>query len=244
MTFLDDGTALVRMPSWALYDGKWDWKAWLEETFARLAAKKTKALILDLRGNEGGLDVGDLVLAHLIDHDLIVDGYSRKVRYRRVPDALIPYLDTWDKSFRDWGAEAMNPKDGFYDLKGEEPSGPKVIHPLAPRFAGRVAVLADGSNSSATFQFDQVAQEQHLAVLVGQPTGGNQRGINGGAFFFLRLPYSRLEADLPLIANFPSRPRPDAGLAPDVLASPTAQDIAQGTDVALAAARRTLSLGR
>ena len=51
--------------------------------------------------------------------------------------------------------------------------------------------------------------------------------------FFLRLPNSGLEVDLPLIATFPSTPQPDAGLTPDVLVSETASDIAQGRDVVL-----------
>ena len=39
-------------------------------------------------------------------------------------------------------------------------------------------------------------------MLVGQMTGGNQRGINGGAFFFVTLSNSQLEVDLPLVGNF------------------------------------------
>jgi hypothetical protein len=54
-----------------------------------------------------------------------------------------------------------------------------------------------------------------LARIYGQPTGGNQRGINGGSFFFVRLPNSGLEADLPLVGVFPKEPKPDAGLLPD-----------------------------
>ncbi len=62
------------------------------------------------------------------------------------------------------------------------------------------------------------------------PTGGNQRGINGGGFFFVRLPISGLEADLPLVGFFPDGPRPDRGLHPDVRIDPTADDIAAGYD--------------
>ena len=49
-------------------------------------------------------------------------------------------------------------------------------------------------------------------VLVGQPTGGNQRGITGGAFFFLRLPNSKIEVDVPLIGQYPATEQPDGGL--------------------------------
>jgi hypothetical protein len=73
-----------------------------------------------------------------------------------------------------------------------------------------------------------------LGTLVGRPSGGNQRGINGGAFFFLRLPKSQIEMDLPLIGNFPASPQNDAGLTPDVLVTPTLQDIIEGKDAEMA----------
>ena len=79
-------------------------------------------------------------------------------------------------------------------------------------------------------------QRAHLATLVGASTGGNQRGINGGAFFFIRLPNSHIEVDLPLIGTFPTRPRPDAGLEPDIRVAITPEDVAHGIDAPLAAA--------
>ena len=60
-------------------------------------------------------------------------------------------------------------------------------------------MLIDAQNSSATFQFANFIQTNRPGRLIGQPTGGNRRGINGGAFFFLRLPASGLEADVPLM---------------------------------------------
>ena len=73
-----------------------------------------------------------------------------------------------------------------------------------------------------------------LGTPVGQATGGNQRGINGGAFFFLRLPNSKLGLDVPLIASFPPGDVPDAGIMPDIAVVPSAEDIAAGRDAELA----------
>ena len=101
-------------------------------------------------------------------------------------------------------------------------------------------VLCDASNSSATFQFAQAVQQSGAATLLGETTGGNRRGINGGAFFFLRLPASGLEVDLPLIAGFPDTPQPDAGIEPDVAVPTTAGDIASGRDPQMAAATRLI----
>jgi hypothetical protein len=84
-------------------------------------------------------------------------------------------------------------------------------------------------------------QANKLGVLVGTPTGGNLRGINGGAFFFLRLPASGLEADLPVIGTFPSGPQPDQGLIPDIMVSDTVNDIVSGRDAVL---DRALAIGR
>lgn len=96
----------------------------------------------------------------------------------------------------------------------DDPAG-SVIQPKAPRFRGKVRVLVGPVNSSATFQFALTMQESKLGTLVGQPTGGNRRGINGGAFYFLRLPNSGIEVDLPLVALFPVREEEDRGVEPD-----------------------------
>ena len=180
------------MPAWTLYDSKWDWKSWLNEKIDSAAQDHALALILDLRGNEGGDDVGNEIIAHLIDEPITLSPMRRLVRYRKVPDDLLPYLDTWDKSFRDWGPAAVDIPDAWRTAPHEvsylkltrydDDATGDVIKPSGQRFRGRVFVLIDATNSSATFQFAQNIQRHHLGLLIGQPTGGSLRGINGGAF--------------------------------------------------------------
>ncbi len=242
----DDGIATLRMPSWALYDSTWDWKAFLRDAFAQLHARRARALVIDLRGNEGGIDVGEEILPHLVSVPLALRDAPPLVRYRAVPEALAPFLDTWDKTFRNWGDAAEPFDDRYFRLTRFEESkdGDRTLPPRAPRFDGRVFVLVGATNSSATFQFAQAVQQGKVGTLVGQPTGGNQRGINGGAFFFLRLPRSGLEVDLPLIARFQGESLPDAGIVPDMLVEPTIADIAQQRDVERAAVMAVLSKTR
>jgi hypothetical protein len=230
-------TAVLSMPDWSLYDSKWDWKGWLTAAFEQIERRGATGLVIDVRANEGGLDCGDEVIARLIDAPLAPEKRLRLVRYRRAPEPLWPYLDTWDPSFKDWGAAAKPYDDRFFALDQTEDDGRAVgeIRPLGPRFRGKVAVLIGPQNSSATFQFANRIRTERLGVLVGEPTGGNRRGINGGAFFFLRLPESGLEADLPVIGSFPTTPQPDAGLLPDISAPLMAEDIAAGRDPAMAA---------
>jgi hypothetical protein len=241
LTFTKENVAVLAMPSWALYDSKWDWRGFLASAFEKMHSERAKGLVIDLRGNEGGLDCGNDIIARLIDRDLPLETYERRVRFRVTPANLDSYLDTWDSSFKSLGKDATDLGDGFFRLepeKGEDDNS--LIHPKGPRFAAPVVVLIDSQNSSATFQFANTIRRAKLGTLCGEPTGGNQRGINGGAFFFFRLPASGLEADLPLIGTFPHTAKPDAGLMPDLSAVPGAADIAKGRDPAMEAAIKSV----
>lgn len=225
-TMRDDGIAVLQMDGWALFDSKWDWKAWLNDRLDSLAG--AKGLIVDIRENEGGLDCGDVILSRLAKKDIIKPKARRLVRYEKTPAHLDPYLDTWDKSFRDWGNQAEKLDDRFFSLKRWDDGG--VLTAKTPSVTVPMAVLTSAQNSSATYQFASLAKQLGLGTLIGETTGGNQRGINGGAFFFARLPESGIEFDVPLIGYFPDRKMPDAGITPDINVAVSAADIANGYD--------------
>lgn len=227
-----DGVAVLTMPGWALYDSKWDWRGWLDERLASL--KGAKGLVVDLRDNEGGIDAGDAILARLIDRPLASPGMEQRIRFRRTPTDLDRYLDTWDDSFRTLGVGADDLGGGWLQRPG--PAGDDTIAPAGPRLTVPVAALVGPVNSSATHQFALRAKDSGLIRLFGRTTGGNRRGINGGCFFFLRLPDSGIECDVPLVGTFPVVPQPDAGVLPDVAVTDTAADIAAGRDPTLEAA--------
>jgi Peptidase family S41 len=235
---LDSHTGYLSMPSWVLYRSSWNWQAYLDETFESLVTGGATDLVIDLRGNEGGNNVGDVLVSHLVTMPVPRQAVNRLVRYRKLPDDLSPYLNTWDPTFKDWGMAAIDSTDRFYRLRrsADDDAG-GVIQPALPRFSGKVWILIGAQNSSATFEFAQTIRQNQLGTLVGQTTGGNLRGINGGAFFFLRLPRSGIEIDVPLIGQFPDYEPPDAGLQPDILITPTVEDIASGRDAELEAVR-------
>lgn len=231
-TMRDDGLVVLRMYGWGLYNSSWDWAGWLNDRLDGLNG--AKGLIVDIRENEGGLDCGDLILARLAGRDITKPKFNRLVRFVKTPDHLNRYLDTWDDSFRDWSGKIEAKQGGFYRLKQDAES---MITPAASKKLNvPMAVLTSAQNSSATFQFAQLVKQLRLGTLVGEVTGGNQRGINGGAFFFARLPDSGIEFDVPLIGYFPEGKMPDAGITPDIAVAMTAKAIESGDDPQLQAA--------
>jgi hypothetical protein len=227
--------AVMTMPGWGLYNSKWDWRGWIDYEMDRLVTDRVPALIVDIRANEGGEDCGDVLLERIVEWRVTADPARRLVRYRELPADLRPYCDTWDRSFDKLGADARRYDDRFLELAGTDRDA-AVIAPRGKRYDGKLIVLTGPENSSATFAFIQTVQREKLGTLVGEPTGGNRRGINGGCFYFLRLPETGLEVDLPLIGTFPRVMPPDAGIVPDVAAPRTPRSIAKGGDPAMAAA--------
>lgn len=227
-----DGIAVLDMPGWALYDSKWNWQAWLSDRLDSLSG--ARGLIIDIRANEGGNDCGDPILARLIDADLPGVASEQRLRFTSLPPILAPHVSTWDPRFKTMGVGAKPLGSGFY----ERPGGARLttIARADKRITVPVAALIGPTNSSATFQFANLCKASGKVRLFGEETGGNRRGINGGAFFFTTLPASGIEFDLPLVGYFPTGRQPDAGIAPDVSVRVTARDIASGEDRAMAAA--------
>lgn len=225
-TMRPDGIAILRMDSWAMFNNKWDWERWLNERLDSL--KGAKGLIVDIRKNEGGNNCGDVILSRLAASVVPMPLSRRLVRYRKVPDHLNRYLDTWDDSFRDWGNNLRRYNDQFFE-QIEITNNPSIV-PKAPCIDVPMTVLIGPQNSSATFQFALKCRLSRLGTLIGETTGGNLRGINGG-FFFATLPESGIKFDVALVGYFPDGPMPsDSGLKPDIYVPLRVGDIAQGTD--------------
>jgi C-terminal processing protease CtpA/Prc len=97
-------------------------------------------------------------------------------------------------------------------------------------YRGKTYILIGAENSSATFQFAQLAKQSKAATLVGQTTGGNLRGLNGGQLAWIVLPNSGVAVDIPLLAATYTRTTPDAGIAPDIPVNPSFEARAAGRD--------------
>ncbi|MBX9902476.1 MAG: S41 family peptidase, partial [Burkholderiaceae bacterium] len=133
------------------------------------------------------------------------------------------YLDTWDFSFFDRTGQVeritQGPATGKYSFKPNA-AQQLTIEPVAPsarRYQGQAYLLVGPENSSATFILADLAQKSQAAILVGQPTGGNQRGLNGGQLLWVNLPNSGVGVDIPLLASTYELTTPDQSVTPDVV---------------------------
>ncbi len=99
-------------------------------------------------------------------------------------------------------------------------------------------------NSSAGFLLARNAKASGAAFLVGRPTGGNLRGLNGGQLAWLTLPETGVAVDIPLLAHFTEGEPPDAGVLPDLRLGEDFADEVAGIDVEMVAAQRQITRWR
>ncbi len=239
---LDGRTIRLTFPDFVTWrDAKFDWKKWLADSFNTIRQLKADAVILDLRQCEGG---NDEVVTELLR-------YLAPKPFNRVPERMLwrvdhfapnqlQFLDTWNPALKTMtAADFVATSDGYFERRSDR-AARVPIRPHAQAFTGKVYALCSPRNSSASFQLLQELQANHIATLVGQPTGGNRRGTTGGQFVMLRLPNTGFEVDVPLIAHSPIRAQPDQGLEPDEEVAFTVEDLRTGTDPDIARVRELL----
>ena len=232
-TFRVDGeVATLTIPTFAFWRSDFKPEVFLARTFG--AIRHLPYLVIDLRRNEGGDDaIGRLLLGHLLRARASFPGYRVESAYERVPYALARYLDTWDFDFFDRTGQVTKGPGRNWRL----PDRPGArVEPDALNYPGRVIALVGPQNSSAGFLLARALKSTGAATLVGQTTGGNQRGLNGGQLAWITLPASGVGVDIPLLASVYAGDAPDAGVTPDVPVTPRFADAAAGIDTEMQAA--------
>ena len=154
------------------------------------------------------------------------------------------YSDELKSGLRDGlPSSAYRKFDGqYFEITGRE-SYP-AVEPYESRFTGRTFIIADSSNASATFQFLDYVQQFKLATIVGQPTGGNRQGINGGNYFFLSLPNSKVEIDIPVYFQAPLLSQPDRGVVPEFVVKREPRDVGNVFDREMDTIRKMIGTER
>lgn len=192
---IDGNTAVMTLPTFSFWNSDFDWSGFIDHAFAELNTKNIPNLIIDIRLNEGGDGaIGGKILTHLVKKPFEFTSDQSTTAYERAPYKLAKYLDTWDFSFFDRTGQVekitSGTASGMYRFLPNYKKQ-QMIEPVTTPYAGKTYLLISAENSSATFQFAFLSKQSAAATLVGQSTGGNQRGLNGGQLAWVVLQIGR-----------------------------------------------------
>jgi len=242
--WLNANTAIMQINSLASWDNSFRFGKFYEAAVTEYNQKKGQNLIIDIRNCEGGdLWNAKQLIRHLIMKPIVINEQQDCWAYISMDSTLNQYIDNqWAYQWRyrndnDFvrlpSGQYRSKKDG----KGQR------LDPSDLHLTGRVFLLTSATNSSAAWQFASVMREHSLATLVGQETGGNRKGITAGSLFFMVLPNTKIEVDVPLIGMdyTEAAKRVDMGIKPDVYVKPTMKAIVASIDQELAAVKNLLT---
>lgn len=235
---LNDSTCYFKIGTFSFFGEKNPFARIIDSLFLSLSDnRKIKNLILDLRTNEGGSTAArNALLKYILPKNFEAKNYQERQFYSflEVPKRLLPFLNTWDDSFFDPKPDSIFKKNewGFYEDQSEKSKNFEDFTINPNSFKGNIFLMTSPVNSSAAFEFAWVFKQYKAGKIVGEKTGGTKQGLNGGRFFFLRLPYSRIEIDLPFIYQAHVG-QPDEGVTPDYIVAATQQGIYNGKDTQL-----------
>ncbi len=243
--WLDDKTAIMTINDFGNYDGKYDFGKFYATSVADYKAKNGKNLIIDVRKNEGGNGSEMFKLVqYLIEKPIEYVEIQNTWQMLKIDTSLIKYVDN-----KKWAFPWFRQSEKGYDKtpmgqwKGKDADKPQIFQPNNERFAGNIFLLSSPTHSSATFMMVDTFKKHKLATVIGQTTGGNQKGVTASALFFMLLPHSKIEIDVPLVGTdlAIAKNLPDAGITPDIYVKPNILDVVNGIDTEMEVVKKMIS---
>ncbi len=200
----------------------------LTDAFRSLEEKKTPGLVIDLRGNGGGMDeYGKFLFAHVMDRPFL---YYWALETRKDRYDLFRYTGESAKDAEELARPLSKNSRGWFDVLGHPNRGLQATR--KPHFSGRVAILVDGGSFSATGETTSAFHYYKKAVFFGEECGSGYYGNTSGFMVTATLPTTRLQVRVPLVLytmavdGYPK----DRGIVPDFPVTPTIEDLLAGRD--------------
>jgi hypothetical protein len=189
-------TAIIRLDAFA---GN-GYEKFLENSFKTLKTKGIKNLIIDLRGNDGGVGYyGNMLYSYIT---------LKEYKYTNPCEAIIG--DPKDSIFKYgrvdsdiWKYKPKGTQKGRYYLTKlpRKVFSEKPYKPNKNNFTGSVFVLIDVKSYSTSAEFSAVAQYNKRAKFIGRETGGGYCGNTSTMDFILILPKTGIGVAIPLVKS-------------------------------------------
>ena len=229
------GVARLRIRA---FDGS-QFPAMLDSAFRALRERGTKSLILDLRGNGGGVDeYGALLVSYFAKHPF---RYFDHIHLT----TIAPSFATWlPRTFDAMRAGTVADSSGGFRVTPSLHPGVGEQRPASHPFLGKLVVLIDGGSFSTTADVAAQLRSRERATFVGEETAGTYEGNTSGLNALIVLPNSRLRLKIMMYGYWNAvKPaaKPGHGTIPDHFVTRRVGDLLKGIDAGL---ERAITLAR
>ena len=228
LKFLDDGKiAVLTIRHWYHYaneDRKITFSDFLKASFEQIHENGTSNLIIDVRDDDGGLDVPVIELFAFLWNQPFRD-YRDIICNAREFDFF-----KYDPDAKPVG-DLVRRADGKFHLLKQ--AGLRLQQPLQPHYAGRVFALMNGGSFSSSTEFLTLLHFYKRAKFIGEEPAGAYYGYTCGRMVNPILPNSKLELRFGLLTFYQDvsgYKHPDRGVIPDYPVTYTIGDVLAGKD--------------
>ncbi|TDD76953.1 S41 family peptidase [Flavobacterium caseinilyticum] len=225
----DSSVAVLKIRSFKIGD----YKSFYRESFAKIAAYNSKALILDLRNNGGGrvTEIADLysyltysTFVFLDKSEVVSKSSLFKGAYFYGGSVGVKALKTiFSPIIYSYILFTVNKKqDGKKYFKTQ--TKPRTMNKNA--FKGKVYVLINGGSFSASSIISSNLKGSKRALFVGEETGGAFNGTVAGFMPRVKLPHSNIQIRMGVMYMAPhfKTTTDGRGIFPDMQIIPTIED--------------------
>lgn len=205
--------------------------------------QSARSIILDLRGNGGGVD---LYGAYLVSRFL-----TQPFRYfdRIHLSTIAPTFATWKAStFEELRNGTVPDANGGHLVKASLHAGVEMQPPAEKPFTGSLIVLIDGESFSTTADVAATLHHHKRARFVGEETAGGYSGNTSGLNAQITLPNSKLRLKIMMYDYYNAVSAAPTGSAmwgrgtiPDEIVTRRMSDVLNRTDAPLSRAIAMLS---
>ncbi len=230
---VNEEKAVLTIPQFYPMKGEMNFYKFLKNAFNQLRKKHISTLIIDVRGNEGGIEKYGIELYRYLAKAPFTYYDHLSVK----PNSKSDYTTNTSRLFLFANIFSKKVNGGYWFPFG---GGSRVYKPNKLNYQGNVILLVDGQCFSVTTEFAAKVKSDKRAIILGMETAGGITGNSSGFFTIVNLPNSNIDVGIPRIGFNMSINEDllklDGGIMPDEEIEVSAENRLKGLDPVLSRA--------